>query len=460
VMKDNLARLLPAIERALRQAEMRKSHDVATGQLVEHLHLAALRSDVATAISASTNVRSMLSACCNALVRHLGGALARAWTLDSKDNTLVLQASAGMHVDRINAIAAVTQPKIEMIARERRPHVTDDIADDPRLRSHTWARDDGLRIFAGYPLLVEGRLVGVLALLAGENVRQNTLDALGAIARSIAVDIDRRDIEEQLKEALSASEASDRLKSAFLDSMSHEIRTPLNVIIGFNELIVEEVGNTENPELHSWLAAIKAASHRLINTVDGIIDMAKLQSATFVCEPRPLRVRKIVEAQINEFRTLANVHDLELVCQLAEPDAVVTFDEYCLSKILYALLDNACKFTRAGTITVRLYRAEDESLRLQVMDTGIGIHEADLSRIWEPFSQVESTTTRSFEGSGLGLTVAKQFCRLNGAHLEVQSAPGKGTAVTLTFGGVGIASAPARRSTPRTEIATARETGR
>jgi two-component system, sensor histidine kinase and response regulator len=243
---------------------------------------------------------------------------------------------------------------------------------------------------------------------------------------------DRKRAEGALKEALRKSEQSDQLKSSFLANMSHEIRTPLNVILGYNEIIREAVA-PQDPSLGEMIDAIQRASERLLGTVHGVLDLAKLQSGSLDCRPMPLELTAVIAELVRRFEPRARVKGLSLTSSIEVEGAVVLFDEYCLSTALHNLLDNAIKFTTAGEVSLRLYRGDGEELLLEIRDTGIGIAETYLPRLFEHFTQEDSGDARSFEGTGVGLAVTKGLLEHNRAQVSMQTAKGKGTTFRIRF---------------------------
>ena len=176
--------------------------------------LARLAADVSLALTEGDTARDMLRRCTDAFVRHLDAAFARVWTLDEAENVLELQASSGMytHTDGAHARVPVGKFKIGLIAEERRPHLTNSVVGDPRVGDQEWARREGMVSFAGYPLIVAGRLVGVVAMFARHPLTDTTLEAMAAVANAVALGIERKRSEELLR-------ASEELNNAVLNAL-------------------------------------------------------------------------------------------------------------------------------------------------------------------------------------------------------------------------------------------------
>jgi PAS domain S-box-containing protein len=182
----------------------------------EQLRLAAFGRDVGLALSQSDRLPDMLRQCAEAMVRHLDGAFARIWALNEAEGVLELQASAGLytHLDGAHRRVPVGQYKIGLIAQERKPHLTNAVFTDPRVHDQAWARREGLVAFAGYPLLVEDRLVGVMALFARSPLSSATLDAMASVANGIAVGMERKRTQERLLEQISQRQHAYRRMAA------------------------------------------------------------------------------------------------------------------------------------------------------------------------------------------------------------------------------------------------------
>jgi len=201
--KGNLRRLTPAIARELRDAAVRRERRRAQTDLLERARLAELSSEVGAALTQAGTLRETLQRCVEALLRHLDVAFARIWILSDATNMLELEPSAGMdtHIDGPLARVPLGQGKIGAIAAERRPHLTNQVGEDPQLQDQEWARREGMVAFAGYPLVVHDRVLGVMAMFARHPLSEFVPKALTAIASAVAVGIERKRAEEALRQS-------------------------------------------------------------------------------------------------------------------------------------------------------------------------------------------------------------------------------------------------------------------
>lgn len=243
----------------------------------------------------------------------------------------------------------------------------------------------------------------------------------------------RKEMEELLRTALDKAEESNRLKSNLLNNMSHELRTPMNGILGFASILKEEVNNPLHKEL---LDKLIRSSKRLMSTLNSILDFSMIESNGFELKPRKQNINKAVELNVPAYTEAAKEKNLSVVYHPRNADAVSCIDERFLAQILDNLVDNAVKFTQKGTIDIVIDTVSKNGAKwnvIKVRDTGIGIPEENCKVIFQEFRQVSEGTSRNFEGSGLGLTLAKKITEMMNGEISVESAPGSGSEFTLWF---------------------------
>lgn len=227
-------------------------------------------------------------------------------------------------------------------------------------------------------------------------------------------------------QALQAS----RHKSEFLANISHELRTPMNAVIGYTDVLIEELEDAGDDGKVSDLRHIQAAGRHLLALINSLLDLAKIEAGHMELNPQPTGIVPLVKATADILQPLLKKHNNQLHIDITHLDDQVMIDAEKLKQILLNLLSNANKFTQDGDIRVRAWR-EADMLHLSVTDTGIGIAPDQQEHIFDAFRQADMSTTRSYGGTGLGLTITRRFCRLMGGDIVVESAPGKGSCFTL-----------------------------
>ncbi len=260
------------------------------------------------------------------------------------------------------------------------------------------------------------------------------IDDKGNVMGYRGVDADTTERKKMLEELVFAkekAEESDRLKTAFINNISHEIRTPLNGIIGFGRFLVEP--DLSDEKRKEYFAILEKSGNRLMNTVSDYMDMARIVSDTMEVHKKEFLLRPLFEGIIENTWHLCSENKIgfEAVIPTEPIDITLYSDSALIRRILSILIDNALKFTKQGCITCG-YRIALGFLEFFVKDTGTGVAPDKLAVIFDIFSQEDYSTTRRFEGSGLGLSIAKGLLKLLGGVIQVVSEKGKGSTFTFT----------------------------
>jgi signal transduction histidine kinase len=260
-----------------------------------------------------------------------------------------------------------------------------------------------------------------------EKIRERTQDLRNEIA-------ERKLVERDLESAKLTAEESSRAKSAFLANMSHELRTPLNAIIGYSEMLYEDAQVVGAIETEQDIAKVLSSARHLLSLISDVLDLSKIEAGQMKIHLETVLASNVLYEVLSTGEILARKNRNILQCAEDLWDGHIQVDPLRFRQCLLNLLSNACKFTEDGciSIAVRKTRVENKDWILwSVSDTGVGISPGGRAKLFQAFSQADSSITRRFGGSGLGLVISQQFCQAMGGHITVDSEPGVGSTFTL-----------------------------
>jgi signal transduction histidine kinase len=309
----------------------------------------------------------------------------------------------------------------------------------------------GFKKFIATPLVVDRRLVGALVgITRKEWIDQEEIDTFERFASQAAMTIDNAMLIEELKRKNIELERVSRIKSEFLATMSHELRTPLTAVIGFSELLMEEVMGDLNDEQKESMREVLNNAENLLQLINSLLDLAKIEAGKMDISIQPVNITDLFERIQRTTASLIHKKSHQLILEYPDDLPILYADERKIQQTLLNLISNAIKFTQQGgaiTMSARFYQNPEDLekygkevlnglnresyqkgfFEINVSDTGIGIKEGDLKYIFESFKQVDGSYTRNYEGTGLGLALTKRFIEMQQGRIWVTSEYQKGS---------------------------------
>ena len=312
------------------------------------------------------------------------------------------------------------------------------IADVLKDTEYTWTKAQeigGFRTMLGVPLLRDGNPIGVLTLSrsAVRPFTQKQIELVTTFADQAAIAIENVRLFDEIQDKSRQLEEASRHKSQFLASMSHELRTPLNAIIGLTEMVIGNPARFGTEKAEEPLRRVHRAGTHLLGLINQVLDLSKIEAGKLELNPESVHLAPLVEEVIGTARQLAEQNHNKLVVETQEGLDALTVDPMRLRQILLNLLSNACKFTRQGEVVLRVRKVVDGSswIELEVADTGIGMTPEQQARLFEEFTQGDSSTAQRYGGTGLGLAITRKLARMMDGDVTVSSEPGKGSVFTV-----------------------------
>jgi signal transduction histidine kinase/CheY-like chemotaxis protein len=294
----------------------------------------------------------------------------------------------------------------------------------------------GYRALLVVPLLGPDGIIGVLVVRrkAPGEFPKHTVDLLQTFAAQSVLAIQNANLFAEVEEKSRQLEMASQHKSQFLANMSHELRTPLNAIIGLTEMMYTNAARFGTEKATEPLRRVNRAGNHLLGLINQVLDLSKIEAGKLELSPESVNVASLIEEVVGTARQLAEQNKNTLVAEGHQNLGRLTVDPMRLRQILLNLLSNACKFTKQGAVTLRVRKVVDDArnwIEIAVSDTGIGMTPEQQAKLFEEFTQADSSTARQYGGTGLGLAITRKLARMMGGEVTAASELGKGSVFAL-----------------------------
>jgi signal transduction histidine kinase len=456
---------LPLVTTALGLAALRRGEALARRKseaLREALESAAARNrelerlrHLAATLLAGTDLTPLLHEVARAAVDLLEAESGGVTLVVEEGRFLKVAAAIGPFASGLGHLIPVDESLLGWVVANGRPLLSNDMEGDPR-SYRIPGLDMAHRTVAIVPLRSAGVIIGTVSVYNRRDGRpfgEHDLQVLQTLGDQVVMGLDRAAVLEESRRnerALVAKNAelqrATRLKSEFLANMSHELRTPLNAIIGFSDLVLAEGAGELNPQQRDYLEAVLRNGRHLLELINSVLDLSKIEAGRMSLTLEQTDLRDAITGAVADTASLRSAKSQECTLDLDESGLEVMADGVRVRQVLYNLLSNASKFTPEGgniSLSARRTRAplrvpaeragDDRRMTTQdvvwvkVVDTGIGVAPEDMDKLFQEFSQVDSSPSRQAQGTGLGLALSRKFVEMHGGRIGADSSPGKGS---------------------------------
>jgi signal transduction histidine kinase/CheY-like chemotaxis protein len=396
--------------------------------------------EVGQAVNSTLDLQTVLSTIVTHAVRLSHADAGTIYVYDTSAEVFVPQANYGLTDDLVSALRdsriRLGDTVVGRCAAERHPVQIPNLDRDQHYRLYDLLRGGGFRALIGIPLLRENRVLGALVIRrreAGE-FPEAVVRLLETFAAQSGLAIQNARLFQEIQEKSRELEAASRHKSQFLANMSHELRTPMNAIIGVSEMLLEDARDLGHSDQVEPLERILRAGRHLLALINEILDLSKIEAGKMELELDSFPVEPLVRDVATTVGPTAEKNDNRIEVRCADALGTMHADQTRIRQALLNLAANAAKFTERGVVTISAVRESGEGgewIVFRVADTGIGMTPEQTGRLFQDFTQADSSTTRKYGGTGLGLAISRRFCRMMGGDITVESEPGRGSTFTI-----------------------------
>ncbi len=311
-----------------------------------------------------------------------------------------------------------------------------DVTKDPGFVRAKSAEEIGVRAGFAFPVLAGSEVLAVLEFFSDKPAAPDeaVLDLMAQVGTQLGRVMERSQAQAQLRSAKEGAEAATNAKSLFLANMSHELRTPLNAIIGISEMLHEDSEASDQTSIIEPLHRIVRAGRELLYLINDILDLSKIEAGKLDLVLERFEIAETIEESAATARPGAERNGNRLSVRFEDDLGSMVADQTRVRQVILNLLSNACKFTENGDVTIEASRDTVDGrgwLSLSVSDTGIGMTEEHMGKLFREFSQADPSTTRKFGGTGLGLAISRRLCNHMGGDISVESTSGEGSCFTV-----------------------------
>jgi signal transduction histidine kinase/CheY-like chemotaxis protein len=396
--------------------------------------------EVIQAVNSTLDLETVLSTIVAKAVQLSGTDAGTIYVLDDARREFHLRASCGMDQDLIDALTirhiGLDDPNVARDIAQRDPTQVADLRKEPPTALNEITLRAGYCARLTAPLFRGEDIVGLLVVrrkMPGA-FAQNTVELIKTFAAQSVLAIQNARLFSEIEEKSRQLESASQHKSQFLANMSHELRTPLNAIIGVTEMLQEDARDLKREDEIEPLNRVLNGGRHLLGLINDILDLSKIEAGKMEVHIEEFGIVPLIDDAVKTIETLAAKNSNRLVVDCEPEIGVMLADQTRVRQALLNLLSNANKFTEGGTVTIRAQRQQQAGrdwITMAVSDTGIGMTPQQMGKLFQQFSQADSSTTRKYGGTGLGLAISRRFCQMMDGDITVESELGRGSTFTI-----------------------------